>query len=30
HGDGVAIIKQRRQDLHRDGVRDPVTASGRG
>ncbi|GJR71610.1 SMR domain-containing protein isoform X1 [Tanacetum coccineum] len=30
HGDSVAIIKRRRQDLHRDGVRDPVTASGRG
>ncbi|GKC69798.1 hypothetical protein Tco_1115681, partial [Tanacetum coccineum] len=29
-GDGVAIIKRLRQDLHRDGVRDPVTASGRG
>nr|GEU56164.1 hypothetical protein [Tanacetum cinerariifolium] len=25
HGDGVAIIKQRRQDLHRDGVRDLAT-----
>ncbi|GJY94062.1 MAK10-like protein [Tanacetum coccineum] len=29
-GDGVAIIKRQRQDLHRDGVRDPVTALGRG
>ncbi|GKC51843.1 hypothetical protein Tco_1074588 [Tanacetum coccineum] len=29
-GDGVAIIKRRRQDLHRDGVRDPAMASGRG
>ncbi|GJU79299.1 hypothetical protein Tco_1276369 [Tanacetum coccineum] len=29
-GDGVAIIKQRRQDIHRDGVRDPAIASGRG
>nr|GFC70105.1 hypothetical protein [Tanacetum cinerariifolium] len=29
-GDGVAIIKRRRQDLHRDGVKDPATASGRG
>nr|GEU87778.1 hypothetical protein [Tanacetum cinerariifolium] len=28
-GDGVAIIKRRRQDLHRDDVRDPSTASGR-
>nr|GEU87777.1 G-type lectin S-receptor-like serine/threonine-protein kinase At1g11330 [Tanacetum cinerariifolium] len=27
-GDGVAIIKRRRQDLHRDDVRDPATASG--
>ncbi|GJV22572.1 putative reverse transcriptase domain-containing protein [Tanacetum coccineum] len=30
HGDGVTIIKRRRQDLHREGVRDPATASGRG
>nr|GEX07498.1 MAK10-like protein [Tanacetum cinerariifolium] len=29
-GDGAAIIKRRRQDLQPDGVRDPVTASGRG
>ncbi|GJU68773.1 hypothetical protein Tco_1255032 [Tanacetum coccineum] len=29
-GDGVAIIKRWRQDLHRDGVRDLATASGRG
>ncbi|GKD53832.1 hypothetical protein Tco_1287219 [Tanacetum coccineum] len=29
-GDDVAIIKRRRQDLHRDGIRDPVMASGRG
>ncbi|GJZ24158.1 reverse transcriptase domain-containing protein [Tanacetum coccineum] len=29
-GDGVAIIKRWRQDLHRDGVRDPATMSGRG
>ncbi|GKD19732.1 hypothetical protein Tco_1208890 [Tanacetum coccineum] len=29
HGDGVTIIKRRRQDLHRDGVRDLATASGR-
>ncbi|GJV17882.1 RNA-directed DNA polymerase, eukaryota, reverse transcriptase zinc-binding domain protein [Tanacetum coccineum] len=29
-GDGIAIIKRRRQDLHRDGVKDLVTASGRG
>ncbi|GKB82370.1 zinc finger, CCHC-type containing protein, partial [Tanacetum coccineum] len=29
HGDGVAIIKRWRQDLHRDGVRDLATASGR-
>ncbi|GJY86287.1 hypothetical protein Tco_0500313, partial [Tanacetum coccineum] len=29
-GDGVAIIKRRHQDLHRDGVRDPAMASGRG
>ncbi|GJV80675.1 hypothetical protein Tco_1516545 [Tanacetum coccineum] len=29
-GDGVAIIERRRQDLHRDGVRDPATTSGRG
>ncbi|GJY80600.1 retrovirus-related pol polyprotein from transposon TNT 1-94 [Tanacetum coccineum] len=29
-GDGVAIIKRRRQDLHRDGVRDLAMASGRG
>nr|GEW36359.1 hypothetical protein [Tanacetum cinerariifolium] len=28
--DGVAIIKRRGQDLHRDAVRDLVTASGRG
>ncbi|GJV56824.1 retrovirus-related pol polyprotein from transposon TNT 1-94 [Tanacetum coccineum] len=28
-GDGVTNIKQRRHDLHRDGVRDPATASGR-
>nr|GEW51174.1 RNA-directed DNA polymerase, eukaryota [Tanacetum cinerariifolium] len=27
-GDGVAIIKRRRQDFHRGGVRDPSTASG--
>ncbi|GJT43997.1 mutator type transposase [Tanacetum coccineum] len=26
----VAIIKRRRQDLHRDDVRDPTTTSGRG
>ncbi|GJU30693.1 hypothetical protein Tco_1174282 [Tanacetum coccineum] len=30
HGDGVAIIKRRHQDLYRDGVRDLATASGRG
>ncbi|GJX38546.1 hypothetical protein Tco_0251849 [Tanacetum coccineum] len=29
-GDGVTIIKRRRQDLHRDGVRDSTTASGHG
>ncbi|GJT02527.1 hypothetical protein Tco_0823696 [Tanacetum coccineum] len=29
-GDDVAIIKRRRQDLHRDGVRDLAMASGRG
>ncbi|GJX07212.1 hypothetical protein Tco_0195144 [Tanacetum coccineum] len=29
-GDGVPIIKRRRQDLHREGVRDPATASERG
>ncbi|GJY58099.1 multidrug resistance-associated protein 5 [Tanacetum coccineum] len=29
-GDGVAIIKRQRQDLHHDGVRDQATASGRG
>ncbi|GJR95386.1 zinc finger, CCHC-type containing protein [Tanacetum coccineum] len=29
-GDGVTIIKRQRQDLHRDGVKDLVTASGRG
>ncbi|GJT03195.1 putative reverse transcriptase domain-containing protein [Tanacetum coccineum] len=29
-GDGVAIIKRQRQDLHRDGVRDLAMASGRG
>ncbi|GKA58745.1 zinc finger, CCHC-type containing protein [Tanacetum coccineum] len=29
-GDGVAIIKRRCQDLHRDGVRDSATESGRG
>ncbi|GJU85785.1 hypothetical protein Tco_1293331 [Tanacetum coccineum] len=29
-GDGVAIIKRRRQDLNGDGVRDLATASGRG
>nr|GEW26405.1 hypothetical protein [Tanacetum cinerariifolium] len=29
HEDGVAIIKQRRQDLHRDRVRDLTMASGR-
>ncbi|GKC96117.1 hypothetical protein Tco_1161559, partial [Tanacetum coccineum] len=29
-GDGVTIIKRRRQDLHRDGIRDPATASRRG
>ncbi|GJX86295.1 zinc finger, CCHC-type containing protein [Tanacetum coccineum] len=29
-GDGVAILKRRRQDLHRDSVRDLATASGRG
>ncbi|GJT85110.1 hypothetical protein Tco_1066827 [Tanacetum coccineum] len=29
-GDGVAIIKRRRQDLHRNGVRDLVTMSGHG
>ncbi|GJT82234.1 hypothetical protein Tco_1056576 [Tanacetum coccineum] len=28
-GDDVAIIKRRRQDLHRGGVRDPATASRR-
>ncbi|GJV79040.1 hypothetical protein Tco_1514910 [Tanacetum coccineum] len=28
-GDGVTMIKRRRQDLHHDGVRDPATASGR-
>ncbi|GJX86296.1 hypothetical protein Tco_0337070 [Tanacetum coccineum] len=27
---GVAIIKQRHQDLHRDGIKDLATASGRG
>ncbi|GJX78138.1 hypothetical protein Tco_0324949 [Tanacetum coccineum] len=29
-GDGVAIIKRRCQDLHRDGVRYPVMELGRG
>ncbi|GJS20442.1 MAK10-like protein [Tanacetum coccineum] len=29
-GDDVAIIKQRHQDFHHDGIRDPATASGRG
>ncbi|GKB27027.1 hypothetical protein Tco_0866428, partial [Tanacetum coccineum] len=29
-GDGVAGIKRRRRDLSSDGVRDLVTASGRG
>ncbi|GKD48896.1 hypothetical protein Tco_1277872 [Tanacetum coccineum] len=29
-GDGVAGIKQRRRDPSSDGVRDLVTASGRG
>ncbi|GKF52119.1 hypothetical protein Tco_0148586, partial [Tanacetum coccineum] len=29
-GDSVADIKRRRRDLSRDGVRDLVTASGRG
>ncbi|GJX05002.1 hypothetical protein Tco_0190918 [Tanacetum coccineum] len=29
-GDDVAIIKRRRQDLHRDGVKDLPMASGRG
>nr|GEW96888.1 hypothetical protein [Tanacetum cinerariifolium] len=29
-GDGVAIIKRRRQDLQCEGVRDPTMASGRG
>ncbi|GKG53231.1 hypothetical protein Tco_0552499, partial [Tanacetum coccineum] len=29
-GDDVTIIKRRCQDLHRDGVRDPATASGHG
>ncbi|GJS59331.1 proteasome subunit alpha type-6 [Tanacetum coccineum] len=29
-GDDVAIIKRRRQDLHRNGVRDLAMASGRG
>ncbi|GJZ52893.1 reverse transcriptase domain-containing protein [Tanacetum coccineum] len=28
-GDGVATIKQRRHDIHGDGVRDTATASGR-
>ncbi|GJS24953.1 hypothetical protein Tco_0453585 [Tanacetum coccineum] len=28
--DGVATIKRRRHDIHGDGVRDSVTASGRG
>ncbi|GJS62732.1 ribonuclease H-like domain-containing protein [Tanacetum coccineum] len=29
-GDSVATIKRRRHDIHGDGVRDSVTASGRG
>ncbi|GJY38174.1 hypothetical protein Tco_0424538 [Tanacetum coccineum] len=29
-GDGIAIIKRRLQDIHRDAVRDLVTASGHG
>ncbi|GJS56502.1 hypothetical protein Tco_0629864 [Tanacetum coccineum] len=29
-GDGVACIKRRRRDLSSDGIRDLVTASGRG
>ncbi|GJW15443.1 hypothetical protein Tco_0019576 [Tanacetum coccineum] len=29
-GDGVSIIKRRRQDLHHEGVRDLVTTPGRG
>ncbi|GJW77132.1 hypothetical protein Tco_0138814 [Tanacetum coccineum] len=29
-GDGVATIKQRRHDIHGDGVRDSATALGRG
>ncbi|GJS59328.1 hypothetical protein Tco_0654112 [Tanacetum coccineum] len=29
-GDDVAIIKRRRQDLHRNGVRDLAMASGCG
>ncbi|GJX14982.1 hypothetical protein Tco_0206740 [Tanacetum coccineum] len=29
-GDGIATIKQRRHDIHGDGVRDSATASGRG
>ncbi|GKG08136.1 hypothetical protein Tco_0333968, partial [Tanacetum coccineum] len=28
-GEGGTIIKRRRQDLHRDGVRDLATSSGR-
>nr|GEX40516.1 hypothetical protein [Tanacetum cinerariifolium] len=30
HGDGVTTIKQRRHEIHGDGVRDSTTASGRG
>ncbi|GJU90857.1 hypothetical protein Tco_1303280 [Tanacetum coccineum] len=29
-GDGVALIKRRRQDFHGDGIRDSAMASGRG
>ncbi|GJZ09102.1 hypothetical protein Tco_0543385 [Tanacetum coccineum] len=29
-GDGVTITKRRRQDLHRDGIRDPAMALGHG
>ncbi|GJS24672.1 hypothetical protein Tco_0453304 [Tanacetum coccineum] len=29
-GDGVAITKQRRKDLHHDSVRNPATVAGRG
>nr|GFB29517.1 hypothetical protein [Tanacetum cinerariifolium] len=29
-GDDIVIIKRRRQDLHRDDIRDPEMTSGRG